>query len=167
MYQIFTTTWFWIWSGFDSAVVQSTGKTPVKSNNKNTNLQISRLKYIVSKWVLCHKLLWFYRNIFHSIYFHHGTRWSLWSCGLSQHGTADQVSETQILRGRVWDPGIEIWPRWGHIFYWTKYDSTCKGSEQMMWIKHFSRVRQAPSNCTVPLAALGVCSSMWFSDKHE
>ena len=53
---------------------------------------------------------------FHSIYFHHGTRWSLWSCGFSQHGTADQDSETQILRGRVWDPGIEIWRRWGHIF---------------------------------------------------
>ena len=54
----------------------------------------------------------------YSIYFHHGTWWNLWSAGLSQHGVADRDSETwQILRGRVWDLGIEIWRRWGSYFF--------------------------------------------------
>ena len=152
VYQIFTSTWLCKWSGFDNAVGQSTGKTPVKSNNKNTDLHISRFKYVVSKWVPCHKLLWFYQNI---ILFHIFSSWhqvkslvnmplpieilrlsrfcgspiQIWpSCcffvpseaSLAALGTKKQ-QEGQIwigliLRGRVWDPEIKIWRRWGHIF---------------------------------------------------
>ena len=50
---------------------------------------------------------------FYSIYFHHGTRWNLWSSGINQHGAADRDSETQILSGRVGDLGIKIWRSWG------------------------------------------------------
>ena len=50
---------------------------------------------------------------------------NLWSSGLSQHGTADRDSETQqILRGRVWNPGIEIWRRWGHIYFFIERNMT-------------------------------------------
>ena len=155
MYQIFTTTWLCKWSGFDSAVAQSTGKTPVKSNNINTDLQISRLKYIVSNWVLCHKLLWFYRNI---LLFQSLVIWvkSTWCCRSRFGDSADSAGES--VRSRDQDM-----VKMGSLFfYWTKYHSTCKGSEQMTWIKHFSRVRLAPSNCTVPLATPGVCSSIFF-----
>ena len=154
MCQIFTTTWLCEWLGFYSAVAQSTGKTPVKSNNTNTDLQISCLKYIVSKWVLCHKLLWFYRNI---LLFQSLVIWvkSTWRCRWRFWDSADSAGES--VKSRDWDMA-----KMGSyfFFYWTKYDSTCEESEQMTWIKQFSRVRLAPSNCTLPLAALGVCSSI-------
>ena len=169
MYQIFTTTWLCKWSGFDSAVAHRQAKLPW-----NPITKIRTYRYYAWNILLRngYSVTNYYDSIeisFYSIYFHHGTRWILWSSGLSQHGAADRDSETQILRRRVWNPGIEISRGWGSYFYWTKYDSTCKGSEQMTWIKHFSCVRLAPSNCTVPLAVPGfcTCSSMWFSVLHE
>ena len=136
-YQIFSTTWLCRWFGFDSAVALSTGKIPVKSANKNTDLQISRLKYIVSKWVLCHKLPWCYRNILLLNIF---SSWrqvkSLVNMALSIEIPWD-IAETQILRGRVRDPGIEVYGRrWGHIFSFIEQKTTplVKGRDYLNWI---------------------------------
>ena len=86
---------------------------------------------------------------------------NLWSSRLSQQGAAERDSETQqILRGEYEIPGSRYGEDGVIFFYWTKYDSTGKGSEQITWIKNFSRVSLSPSNCTVPLAAPGVCSSI-------
>ena len=121
VYQIFTTTWLCKWSGFDSAitVVQSTGKTPVTSANINTDLQISRLKYIFRNG---YSVTNYYDSIeisFYSTYFHHGTRWNLsrviW-VNINM-GAADRDSETQGFCGRECEIRIEIWAKMGSHFF--------------------------------------------------
>ena len=116
-YQIFSTTWLCRWFGFDSAVALSTGKIPVKSANKNTDLQISRLKYIVSKWVLCHKLPWCYRNILLLNIFHHGARWNLWSTWRCRSRFPEILLRLRFCGGEREIPGSRYMGEDGVIYF--------------------------------------------------
>ena len=55
-YQFFKATWLCIWSGFGCAIDR-------QNSWWNPLTKIRSCTYDAWKWVLCHKLLWFYWNI--------------------------------------------------------------------------------------------------------
>ena len=159
MYQIFTSTWLCKWSGFDSAVANLPAKLPWNPITK-IRTYIYHASNILFRNGPCHKLLWFYRNmlLFHTFSSWHQVKslviWvkSTWRCRSRFWDSADSAGESVRFRDQ------DMAKMESYLFYWTKYDSTCKGSEQMTWIKHFSRVRLAPSTPGINLHRTTRCA---------